>query len=95
MENIVLHVTYTCLPGKAEEFVKALKESGIQESVRAEDGCLQYDYFLSQEEKDTVLLLEKWQDKDALAAHGARPCMAAIGKEKEGRVLEARVERYE
>jgi quinol monooxygenase YgiN len=95
MENIILHVTYTCLPGKAEEFVTALKESGFQTTVRAEDGCIQYDYHLSCEEKDTVVLIERWRDAAALAAHAAAPHMARIAAMKDGRVSATDVKRYE
>ena len=95
MQNIILHVTYTCLPGKAEDFVAALKESGLQATVRAEDGCLQYDYHLSCEEKDTVVLIERWRDAVALATHAAQPHMAQIAAMKEGRVSATKLERYE
>ena len=95
MQNIILHVTYTCLPGKAEDFVAALKESGLQATVRAEDGCLQYDSHLSCEEKDTVVLIERWRDAVALATHVAQPHMAQIAAMKEGRVSATKLERYE
>ena len=83
------------MPCKAEEFVRSLQESGLQATVRAEDGCLQYDYHLSLEHPDTVVLLEKWRDADALAAHSAQPHMKQIGACKEGRVLDTAIERYE
>ena len=95
MQNIILHVTYTCLPGKAEEFVTALKESGLQSTVRAEDGCLQYDYHLSCEEADTVVLLEKWRDAAALQTHLAQPHMGDIAKVKEQFALATRLEKFE
>ncbi len=95
MENVILHVTYTCLPGKAAAFVAALKESGLQATVRAEDGCLQYDYHISCEEKDTVVLIERWRSAAALAAHSAQPHMAQIQAMKDGRVSDTRVERFE
>ncbi len=95
MEHIVLHVTYTCLPGKAGDFVHVLKESGIQAAVRAEDGCLQYDYHISCEQPDTVVLLEKWRDAEALTVHSKQPHMAKIGDYKNGRVLNTKVERSE
>lgn len=30
------------------------------DAVRAEDGCISYDYYFSAESPDTVLLIEKW-----------------------------------
>lgn len=95
MKEIILHVTYQCLPGKAEEFVRILKESGLQQTVRAEDGNLQYDYMISCEAEDTVVLLEKWRDAAALNAHAATAHMKRMPELKEGRVLKTVIERYE
>lgn len=95
MDSIVLHVTYHCLPGRAEEFVRALKESGLQATVRGEDGCLQYDYHLSCEEENAVVLLERWRDAQALAIHGATDTMARIKAVKERFVVGTNVLRFE
>ena len=93
MEGIVLHVSYTCRPGTARAFVEALKESGCQAAVRAEDGCLQYDYHISCEQPDTVLLLERWRDAAALEEHQRH--MEKIQAIKAAYVTEVRAERYE
>ena len=95
MENVILHVYYRCKSGMAQDFVRALKNSGAQELVRAEDGCMQYDYHLSLEAEDTVVLLEKWRDSDALAAHMQQPHMAQIRALKEQFALDAAIERFE
>ena len=95
MENIILHVYYRCKSGAAEDFVRSVKDSGVQALVRAEDGCIQYDYFLSFEESDTVVLLEKWRDSDALAAHMQQPHMETLKEFKSRFVQDAVIERYE
>jgi len=95
MEHLILHVYYTCKPGMAPAFVQALKDSGLQGRVRAEDGCLQYDYHLSCEEADTVVLLEKWRDAAALQTHLAQPHMGDIAKVKEQFALATRLEKFE
>ena len=95
MENVILHVYYYCKPGMAETFVQALKTGGLQAKVQAEDGCIQYDYTLSLEEPDTVVLLEKWRDSDALAAHMQQPHMETIRELKSRFALDAVIERYE
>lgn len=94
MDSIVLHVTYHCHPGAAQEFVRALKESGLQDAVRREDGCLQYDYHLSCEEADAVVLLEHWRDAQALAVHGGTDTMARIKAVKERFVARTDVARF-
>ena len=95
MEHVILHVTYRCKSGMAEDFVRAIKESGVQTLVRAEDGCLQYDYHLSLEEEDTVVLLEKWRDSDALAAHMLQPHMNTLKDLKSRFATDTVLERYE
>ena len=95
MENIILHVYYRSKNGTAEDFVRAVKESGLQAKVRAEDGCIQYDYHLSLEENGTVVLLEKWRDSNALAAHMQHPHMETLKELKERFALETVIERYE
>ena len=95
MENVILHVYYYCKPGMAEAYVRALKESGLQTKVRAEDGCIQYDYTLSLEEPDTVVLLEKWRDGAALAAHMQQPHMETLRELKSRFALDTVIERYE
>ena len=95
MENIILHVYYRSKNGTAEDFVRTVKESGTQDKVRAEDGCIQYDYHLSLEECGTVVLLEKWRDSEALAAHMQHPNMAVLRELKERYALETVLERYE
>ena len=94
MENVILHVYYHCQPGMSLAFVQALKTSGLQAMVQAEDGCIQYDYHISCEEDDTVVLLEKWRDAAALEKHLTQPHMDAIRATKEQYVEEARVEKY-
>ena len=95
MENIIFHVTYTCKPGMAEAFINAVRERGLQEKTRQEDGCMQYDYHLSLEEDDTVVLLEKWRDGDALAAHMQQPHMNTLKDLKSRFATDTVLERFE
>ena len=95
MDHILLHVTYTCKPGTAETFVRTIKERGIQQQVRDEDGCLQYDYHISCEKPDTVVLLEQWRDKAALQAHTAGDPFKAVGATKAEYVLHADILRFQ
>ena len=95
MENIILHVTYYCKNGAAQDFVRSVKDSGVQTLIRAEDGCLQYDYHLSLEEENAVVLLEKWRDGDALAAHMQQPHMETLKELKSRFALDTKIERFE
>ena len=93
MENIVLHVYYT--GEKAKEFATEMDTGGLQAAVKAEDGCLQYDYFLPTQDANTVLLLEKWRDQTAIEKHNASDNMVKLKATKAKYGLETKIERYE
>ena len=93
MENMTLLVTYACRPGQAAAYVQALKASGVQEKIRAEDGCLRYDYYLSCETADTVVLIEQWRDEAAQRVHMTQPHMEEVRRLKAAYVLDTRLER--
>lgn len=57
---LTLHVTYTAFPGKRTVFLQAVQEARIPEITRQEAGCLQYDYCVSEENPDQILLTEQW-----------------------------------
>ena len=58
-----IYVAFKCFPGKREAFVKRVKEEGILDAIRAEDGCLVYDYYYSEKDENELLLIEKWETK--------------------------------
>ena len=91
MNGIIVHVTYHCLPGKAEPFVRLLKSRGLQARVRAEDGCLQYAYYLPAQEDNTLLLVERWRDRAAQQVHLTTPHMVALAKIKADCVVETQI----
>ena len=93
MENIVLHVYYTGTQAKA--FVEEMESGGLQKAVKAEDGCLQYDYFLPIQDTSTALLLEKWRDQSAIEKHNASENMVKLKASKAKYGLETKIERYE
>ena len=53
-----IYVKYTCLPGKREAFIGKMKETGIVAAIQAEDGCVRYDYYLSEKDPEELLLIE-------------------------------------
>ena len=94
MKELLLHVIYRCKPGMAETFVKTVREQGLQDLIRKENGCLQYDYTLSLEEADTIVLLERWTSAEAQEIHMTQPHMAKLAELKNTYVNEVVLERY-
>lgn len=91
---IVLNVTYKTKPGMREAFLEAIRAEGIDEASRAEAGNLKYDYYLPFGGGDELLLVEKWQDADALAAHGRQPHFLRLGALKAEYVNETAIEKF-
>ena len=91
---IVLNVTYKCKPGLREEFLERILSEGIDEKSRAEEGNFKYDYYLPFDDNGELLLVEKWKDDEALAAHGKQPHFLLLGELKPEYVADMHVEKY-
>ena len=64
-----LSVNYFAKPGRREEFLRRIVEDGILAAIRAEEGCLRYDYYLSCQNEDEILLLEEWDTAEHQRTH--------------------------
>ena len=68
--------------------------SGTVELIRAEAGNLRYEYYISFDDPETVLLIDSWTDQAAIDAHHASPMMATIAALREKYDLHMTVERF-
>lgn len=73
-----IYVKFTCLPQKREAFVKKVKDTGVLAAIRAEDGCIRYDYYLSEKDPNELLLIEQWESKNHQQVHLEQPHMALL-----------------
>ena len=88
---MLFQVTYTLLPGQRDAFLQMMRESGILDQIRREEGCLDYRYYLPEEEDGTLLLVERWTGTEAQKAHMATSHMARLGQVKAQYVAETSV----
>ena len=58
-----IYVVFKCFSGKREAFVEKVKEEGILEAIRNENGCIRYEYYFSENDPNELLLLEAWESK--------------------------------
>ena len=94
MENtLTLYVRYLSKPGCRETFLRQLTTHGIIDAIRREDGCLRYDYFLSVQNADEILLVEQWQTEEQQQAHLRAPHMDRLRRLKSEYVADARLGR--
>ncbi|MFQ7473189.1 MAG: putative quinol monooxygenase [Anaerovoracaceae bacterium] len=92
---VVLNVRYKVKPGCKDIFYNMVNEEGIPEKSRAEAGNVKYEYFMSVDDDNLILLIEHWKDDDAFEFHKAQEYFKRLQEIKEEYVAEAVVERYE
>ena len=73
-----IYVKFECLPQKREAFIQKMKDTGILDAIRAEDGCIKYDYYLSEKNANELLLIEQWETKQHQQIHITQPHMAQL-----------------
>ena len=78
-----IYVVFKSFPGKREAFIEKVKEEGIVDLVRAEEGCICYDYYYSEKDPNEILLIEAWESKHHQQVHIEQPHMARLRSIKE------------
>ena len=70
-----IYVKFDCFDGKREAFVERMKSEGIIDAIRAEEGCIRYDYYFSEKDNNELLLIEQWETKEHQQIHITLPHM--------------------
>ena len=91
---LVLNVIFKCAPGTREELRELVKAEGIDVASRNEEGNFKYEFFMSTEDPNDILLIEWWKDVDAWMAHRTLPHYKKLDEIKKGRVLSAEIRKY-
>lgn len=71
-----------------------MTESGLVNKIRAEEGNERYEYFFPLDDPETVLLIDRWRDQQALDVHHKSEMMEEIAALRKKYALRMRVERY-
>ena len=86
-----IYVKFNCVPGKREGFVQRMRYEGILDAIRAEDGCIRYDYYFSEKDPDEILLIEQWETKEHQQVHITQPHMDEMRKFKDDFILDTKL----
>ncbi len=92
--SITINIYYTGKNGNARKFAEEMERSGTAGEIRREAGNLRYDYFFPVDDPETVLLIDGWENQEAIDRHHASPMMGRITQLREKYDLHMRVERY-
>ena len=91
---ITVNLRYTGKNGSARKFAEEMTAGGTVAAIRAEAGNLRYEYYQSLDDPETVLLIDSWENQEAIDVHHASPMMAVIAALREKYDLHMTVERY-
>ena len=92
--SIIVNLRYTGKNGSARAFAEEMTSSGTVDVIRNENGNLRYEYYLSFDDPETVLLIDEWTNQAAIDRHHASPMMQKITELRDKYDLHMTVERY-
>ena len=91
---LTINIYYTGENGSAKKFVEEMISKGIVEQVRKERGNKRYEYFFPENDPETVLLIDCWENQEALDLHHKSPMMEQIAELRNKYKLKMKVEQY-
>ncbi len=92
--RITVNILYTGQNGRARAFAEEMVSSGLVEKIRAEAGNECYAYFFPMEDSESVLLIDRWKNQEAIDAHHKSEMMSEIAALRKKYGLKMKVERY-
>ena len=92
--SLIINIYYTGKNGSARKFAEEMVSSGIVDMVRNEEGNERYEYFFPMEDSETVMLIDKWKNQEALDVHHKSEMMKEIADLRNKYDLKMRVERF-
>ena len=84
--QITINIRYTAENGNVRKYVEEMESSGIAARIRAVEGCLGYEYFFPADDPNGLLLIDSWENQEALNRYHSSAAMteAAALREKYG-----------
>lgn len=92
--TITINIYYTGENNNARKFAEEMEQSGTVAAIRKEAGNKRYEYFYPKNNEQTVLLIDTWENQEALNKHHASPMMNKIAELRNKYNLRMKVERY-
>ena len=92
--SFTINIYYKGENGSAKKFANEMISSGIVEEIRSKKGNLRYEYFEPLDDIETILLIDSWENQDALDKHHKSDTMNKIMELRNKYDLHMKVERY-
>lgn len=91
---ITINIYYKGKNGNALKFANEMIKSGLVDRIRNEKGNLKYEYFITLNDSETILLIDKWESQEALDIHHNSPMMKEIAVLRDKYDLKMKVEKF-
>ena len=92
--SLTINIYYTGTNGNARRFAEEMISSGLVDRIRAEKWNEKYEYFFPIDDAETVLLIDRWKDKEALDIHHKSEMMKEIAELRDKYQLHMKVEMF-
>ena len=92
---ITINIYYKGEKDNARLFAEEMQKLGIVDKIRQEKGNIRYDYYYPVSDPQTVLLIDSWENQEAIDIHHNSPMMKEIATLREKYDLHMVVEKYE
>ena len=89
-----INIYYTGSNGSAKKFAEEMINSGIVDEIRSKKGNLRYEYYIPLNGSETILLIDSWENQEALDEHHKSETMNKIMELRNKYDLHMKVERY-
>ena len=92
--SLIVNIYYTGENGSARKFAEEMISSGLVDKIRSEEGNERYEYFFPMEDEETILLIDKWKNEEALDIHHKSEMMKQIADLRNKYNLKMKVEKF-
>ncbi len=92
--NITFNIYHKAENGNEKKFAREMVESGIIDEIKAKKGNLRYDYFIPLNDDTTILLIDSWENQEALDEHHNSETMKKIMELRDKYDLHMKIEKY-
>lgn len=92
--SLTVNIYYKGKDGNAKRFAEEMVSSGLVQKIRKEEGNEKYEYFYPMDDPETVMLIDKWKNEQALDIHHKSEMMKEIAILREKYKLSMKVEKF-
>lgn len=92
--SITVNIRYKGEGDNARRFAEEMITSGTVEKIRNEEGNIRYEYYIPLDDPQTVLLIDSWENQQAIDVHHHTEMMKTITDLRNKYDLHMSVERF-